>query len=117
MSEDTANIPGERNQQRSGRKGPSWIVQLSPSEELFKFAKWAFGPEGFPKLLILVYGDFCDRKSRVLFYRNSLSAPGTEGGTPVYDNLQPDRYFRILSRNDEYLLGNIEGASEFLNAG
>ena len=53
-----------------------------PAENFFKFARWAFGPEGIPELRILAWGDFSHDgrwgESNVLLCRDqSLLATGS----------------------------------------
>jgi hypothetical protein len=106
---------GRDTQQQSRSEDPEWVVTVSQKADLLNFAEWAFSSEGFPELLILAYGDFSDRRSRVLFCRKS-SILGTGDRSLLADEPQTDRCFRIMSRKDEYLLGSIEGCLELLNA-
>ena len=49
-------------------------------DDLADFAEWAFGPTGFPNLLVLAYGDFSHqgrfRWTNLLFCRNSVESCG-----------------------------------------
>jgi hypothetical protein len=97
------------------------FVQVSRVADLLGFAEWAFGPTGFPKLLILAYGDFSYDgrygKSQVLFCRNSLPTPDTEGDLFTQSEFLSGPSFRIMSKNDEYLWDRIGRGSEVLSVG
>ncbi|OXV06392.1 hypothetical protein Egran_05840 [Elaphomyces granulatus] len=76
-------------------------------EDLVDFAEWAFGPTGFPTLLVLAYGDFSHqgrfRWTNLLFCRAAIPAEETQ---------RPS--FRIMSQKDEYLWDLIDGGRQML---
>jgi len=83
--------------------------------ELFSFAHWAFGPEGFPVLEILAFGDFFyqGRFSRYTFLlcRDTSSTspanpdPIQQGTTLTFRNMRKnDRaLWDLLNRNTDFL--------------
>ena len=113
--------PGEGPQQHDNPVEAGWqIVNISQAADLLGFAEWAFGPRGFPKLLILAYGDFSYdgryRGSQVLFCRNSLPITDTEDDFILRSELESGRPFRIMCRSDDHLWGRIGNGSEVLSA-
>jgi hypothetical protein len=85
-------------------------------DDLVDFAEWAFGPTGFPTLLVLAYGDFSHqgrfRWTNVLFCRNSHSNP--PGDAIPADVTQRSSSFRIMLQKDEYLWDLIDGGRQML---
>ncbi|KAI9928614.1 hypothetical protein ASPWEDRAFT_168587 [Aspergillus wentii DTO 134E9] len=100
-------VPTEPRHQGPGK------VDLYPPDticlpQLFDFAKWAFGAEGFPNLRVLAYGDFADegqKWSRILFCRHS----GVE-----HSEAPHDIPFRLVHPDSEHPLADIERARELL---
>jgi hypothetical protein len=97
------------------------VAMGSPStKELFDFAEWAFGPAGFPKLLVLAYGDFTHYGrfgwTNILLCRNSHSKIPVDDAATSTEALLRLTSFRIMAQNDEYLWDQIEKGREMLSA-
>jgi hypothetical protein len=89
-------------------------------KDLLDFAEWAFGPAGFPNLLVLAYGDFAHHGrsewTNLLFCRNSLSRISFDDAATSTEAGLRSASFRIMAQNDEYLWDQIEGGSNMLSA-
>lgn len=96
---------------------------------LAKFAQWAFGPEGYPKLQIIACGDFSYQgrydRHNFLFCRKetcaSLSSTPPSHEEPTGAAPDGSRWtFRIMTRKDEEELldgsNGLKDAREFLAA-
>jgi hypothetical protein len=86
-------------------------------EALFSFANWAFGPEGFPVLDILAFGDFSYQgrfsKYNLLLCRDkSSSSPANPHSARKGTALT----FRKVRKNDRALWDLLKRNSDFLEA-
>ena len=72
---------------------------------LLEFARWAFGPQGLPKLRILAFGDFCYggryQETNVFLRRQGLYPPNG---------------FSLTSREDVINSSGVDGPFDFLSA-
>ena len=83
--------------------------------QLFSFAQWAFGPEGFPVLEILAFGDFSyqgrfSRHTLLLCRDTSSTSPANldsiqQGTATTFRNMRKnDRaLWDLLNRNADFL--------------
>jgi len=88
-----------------------------PLGELFSFANWAFGPEGFPELDIVAFGDFSyrgrfSRKNLLLCRDKSSSSPANLDSTQQGTALT----FRNMREDDRALWGLLKRNADFLEA-
>jgi hypothetical protein len=87
--------------------------------ELISFAQWAFGPEGFPVLQILAFGDFSynGRFSRynALLCRDTLSASSANRDSEQ-DIAASIPTFRFIRKDDGALWGLINKNADFFEA-
>jgi hypothetical protein len=90
------------------RKDYEWYVDR---DEIDSFADWAFGPGGFPELLVLAYGDFAFRdihkSDNVLYCRNNVASE--EEGARL-------NCYKILEPADEALWDWVQGNMDALSA-
>ena len=89
----------------------------TPLGELFSFANWAFGPEGFPGLEILAFGDFSyqgrfSRDTLLLCRDKSSSSPANSDSTQQGTALT----FRNVRKNDRALWDLLKRNADFLEA-
>jgi hypothetical protein len=83
---------------------------------MLEFTQWAFGPRGFAELKVLANGDFSHGKrfkwSQLLFCR---ADPARVSSASTGAAAQPAK-FRIMTKDDEYLLDQIKGSRQMLSA-
>jgi hypothetical protein len=110
LSIDSTNITPIRLQDRDTYVGMSLDCrEFISMKDLVDFTNWAFGPAGFPNLVLLVYGDFshCGRFgwTNLLFCRE----PSLDNTATLTEKVVWSLLFRIMSHQDEYLWDLIEG--------
>lgn len=85
---------------------PTFSSSLIEVRNLIAFAKWAFGPRGFPHLRILAYGDFSYdgrySQQQILLSRAHCSPPINSGLEKSYYQAQIQQAppFRLLTVSD-----------------
>jgi hypothetical protein len=86
-------------------------------EELFSFANWAFGPEGFLGLDIVAFGDFSYQGR---FSRNTLllcrNKPSSSPANPDTTQQGTALTFRNMRKNDRELWDLLKRNAGFLEA-
>jgi hypothetical protein len=90
-----------------------------PLSEFLQFAQWAFGPEGFPVLQILAFGDLSYQgrfaRHNVLLCRNTPTSD-TDLGLHQRDRAACKPTFRRMTKKDITLWDLINDYSRVLNA-
>jgi hypothetical protein len=94
-----------------------------PAQELVKFARWAFGPEGMPELRVLEWGDFShdgrwDESNALLCRDQSLEPTGTNFRTLrdsdyIYWDLIDENMDMLSACSTDHLLWDKDGDDTF----
>ncbi|MCJ1395106.1 hypothetical protein MMC18_007987 [Xylographa bjoerkii] len=88
-----------------------YTAKYTAPQDLYDFAEWAFGPEGFPKLQILAFGDFCYKGRfdafNVLLRRNETLLRNGSDSHLV-------RPYRQMEKRDWVLWDGIPGGLDML---
>ncbi|KAK2782914.1 hypothetical protein FQN52_000554 [Onygenales sp. PD_12] len=83
--------------------------------KILRFAQWAFGPTGFPKLSIFAVGSFQPgRNSYLTFCRRQTHEPSLGEAFPEPKLLAKYNTFRMMTAKDDVLWSDIEGGRDML---
>lgn len=96
---DASSVPSQANSEGAPRR-------MMDMEMFLQFAAMVFGERGFPRLQILALGDFSDRMhgwNNIMLCRY-----------PAPMHVYPSFDFRVMHREDWYLLNTIEKSEDFM---